>query len=317
MGALAAQQPDRISDAIRYQPDPNNPAKGVFNVTLHQPGKGAVQVEVSQTDVQYNIQQRGGSTADNRAGDPIWPAVMETAFVKLHGLNPGSNDLRSAFDLIRKQEGGSLGDGMYALTGDAGLAVRIGERPEPRSDGRPLSAPPGSSGDKLPYDVPTRGRYVTEAEAFTQLRTALDASRPVTLSTMNKEVNDGLMENHAYMVTDIQKEKGKEDAHVWVTLRNPYAHNQQEGAPERGDTARPDIRVRLDRLVETEALGEFNIGPAPRMQNQQQDPPQPTMPQQTTPLAPVVPASLPAPAISPADVSPRHQKSRSPGSRAV
>lgn len=75
-GALAAQQPDRIRDAIRYQPDPISPDVGIFNVTLYHPTRGVVEVPVNQADVEDNIQRQGGGTADNKSGSPIWASVM-------------------------------------------------------------------------------------------------------------------------------------------------------------------------------------------------------------------------------------------------
>jgi hypothetical protein len=40
MGALADQQPDRIREAIRYQPESNRADGGVFHVSLHHPTRG-------------------------------------------------------------------------------------------------------------------------------------------------------------------------------------------------------------------------------------------------------------------------------------
>lgn len=276
MGALAAQQPDRIRDAIQYRPDPNNPNAGVFNVTLHHPERGVQQVEVTQADVAYDMSRRGGSTADNRDGGPVWPAVLETAFAKLHNPNPENRLLRSAFGAIDKSDGGgSLSDGMFALTGQSGQNLRIGERPPSSS-----VQPPGNSDDEPSFHVPSRGRYVSESDAYTQMRGALDSGRPVTLSTLKKEIDDGLMEGHAYMVTDVQQR----DGHTWMTLRNPYARNQDTDAPERAGTSSPTITVRLDDMARTGALGEINLGPAPRVQTQQQSAPEPGTPSQPTPV---------------------------------
>jgi hypothetical protein len=76
MGGLAEQQPDRIRDAIRYTPDANNPGEGVFHVTLHHPTRGQVDVPVTQVDVEDNILRKGGGTAGNKKGSPLWPTVI-------------------------------------------------------------------------------------------------------------------------------------------------------------------------------------------------------------------------------------------------
>jgi hypothetical protein len=67
----------KIRDAIRFEPDPNNPNTGTFHVALHHPTRGRVEVPVTQADVEYNIQREGGGTADNRKGGPLWPTVIE------------------------------------------------------------------------------------------------------------------------------------------------------------------------------------------------------------------------------------------------
>ena len=149
MGALAEQQPDRIRDAIRYEPDPNNPSEGKFHVTLHHPTRGSVDVPVTQTDVEFNIQKGGGGTADNRKGSPIWPSVMETAFAKLHDPNPQNDSLEDAYKVIGSEtRGGSLHEAMFALTGDAGHNLRYTHSP------KGSSAPPGNTGEPPPFDAP-------------------------------------------------------------------------------------------------------------------------------------------------------------------
>lgn len=266
-GAIAATQPDRVKDIIRYDPQIGSDGAGGFQVTLHKPGHGPVEIAVSQQDVDYNIRRNGGSTADNTRDGATWPAVLETAFVKLHAPNGSGDSLKDAFKLIESQNGGSLSDAMFALTGESGSVIRIGEQPPRRTDGKALSAPPEATGEASVFEVKTKGVYVPDEDAaFAKVRSALDAGHPVTLSTLNKEVNDGLMENHAYMVTDIRQHQDQ----VLLTLRNPYATNRQEPS-ERSDTSRPEIGVSLDRMVANGAFGEFHIGPAPRVQYQHQD----------------------------------------------
>jgi hypothetical protein len=79
------------------------------------------------------------------------------------------------------------------------------------------------------------------------------------------------------------------DGHAWVTLRNPYAHNNDPGESERGNTSNASISVRLDRIVESGGAGEFNIGPAPRTQTQG--------PAQEAPAVPSVAPGAPTPPV--------------------
>jgi hypothetical protein len=71
MGALGEQQPDRIRDAVRF-----NPETGDFTVQLYRPpsaqereqgriGPIPESVTVSQDDIRRNIREQGGGTADN------------------------------------------------------------------------------------------------------------------------------------------------------------------------------------------------------------------------------------------------------------
>ena len=308
MGALAAQQPDRIRDAIRYQPDTNHPDGGVFNVTLHHPARGAVVVPVTQVDIEYNIQKGGGGTADNKKGSPIWASVMETAFAKLYDPEPQNKSLDDAYKVIGSEtRGGSLHEAMFALTGELGHNLRYSNAP------KGPSAPPGNNGDAPPFDVPLNNSNVTRFSdangAYTQLQGALDADKAVTLSTRNANVNDGLMSHHAYIVTGIeQREKKDGTSEVWITLRNPYAHNN---VPEENRSrSQPHITVSLDKMLDNGVLGEFNLGPAPRVQTQQQGAPEqaaPTqpMPTQSAPLPPASPPTQSAPTHTP-DITDRN-----------
>ena len=298
MGALAQQQPDRIRDAIRYEPDPNNPNAGVFHVALHHPTRGPVDVSVTQADVEYNIQRRGGGTADNVKGSPLWPTVMEAAFAKLHDPNPHNLDRKEAYNVIADPtRGGSLHEAMFALTGEIGHNLRYSNAP------KGSSAPPGNNGAAPPFDVPLTNSNITRFSdangAYTQLREALDADKAVTLSTRNAKVNDGLMSHHAYIVTGIeQREKKDGSSEAWITLRNPYANNN---VPEENRSrSQPHITVSLDKMLDNGVLGEFNLGPAPRVQTQQQGAPEQAPPVQSLPTqsAPSQPAPPPAPDIT-------------------
>ena len=296
MGALAEQQPDRIRDAIRYEPDSNNPSAGVFHVILHHPTRGPVDVPVTQADVEDNIKRNGGGTADNKEGSPIWPSVMEAAFAKLHDPNPQNNDRKEAYDVI--DSAGSLHAAMFALTGDAGHNLRYTHSP------KGSSAPPGTTSELPPFDVPLKKDNVSRFDdadgAYAKINEALGAGKTVTLSTRNEKnnVNDGVMEHHAYIVTGVeQREKKDGTSEVFITMRNTYAHNNNTPS-ESKDTSKPSITVSLDNILAKNVFGEINIGPAPRVQTQQQDAPAPEQSTPTVP-APTPPAPNPNQPVSP------------------
>jgi hypothetical protein len=180
---------------------------------------------------------------------------------------------------------------MFALTGDLGHNLRYNYSP------KGASAPAGSIGEKPPFDVPLREGNVSRFEdangAYSNISEALEAGRAVTLSTRSKDVNDGLMEHHAYVVTGVEQRAKKDGtSEVWITLQNPYAHNDNNPA-ERNDTSKPSITVSLNKMLDNEVFGEINMSPPPRLQTQQQSTPPPS-PEQPTPTQ-AVPAP-PAPA---------------------
>jgi calpain family cysteine protease len=107
MGAIAHADPQRIRDRISY-----NPQTGEFDVTLWN-GKEWRHVPVTQADIDANIAAQGGSGVDNfpGAGKPLWPAVLESAYAKMHG-----KDLKGI-------ESGLAPSAMEALTGNDGKWV--------------------------------------------------------------------------------------------------------------------------------------------------------------------------------------------------
>lgn len=224
LGGLARAQPQRVQDAIRY--DPENQA---FQVTLYRPGADgkpeAVTLDVGQADIQDNLARRGGSTVDNQRGRdaPIWPAVMEIAYAELQAQ--GSQELNyAAIDM------GHPSSALYALTGDPG------ENLEP---------------DEL--------RALGTDGAYERIRAALAEGRPVTIGTFQEApgaAQDGLMDPHMYMVEGIRR-KGDE---VLLDLRNPYAHNR---AHEGHDSRKATMTVSLDAVTREGLPGLYlNIGPA-------------------------------------------------------
>jgi Calpain family cysteine protease len=107
MGAIAHADPQRIKDRISY-----NPQTGEFDVTLWD-GKAWRHIPVTQADIDANIAAKGGSGVDNypSGGKPLWPAVLESAYAKMHG-----KDLKGI-------ESGLAPSAMEALTGNDGKWV--------------------------------------------------------------------------------------------------------------------------------------------------------------------------------------------------
>ena len=234
LGALANARPDIIKDAIKYDPTTGN-----FTVTLHDGGK-TKSVTVTQADLAYNVQRQGGSTVDNTGADtPVWPAVMETAFAKMKDSNPG-NGLKEGFDKIAG--GGWADDALETIT--------------------------GSRGTKIEY---SKGFFESDDSALGKLGKQIDAAlgngRPLTLSTdpENRSLweaitgkegkQDGLVDNHVYMVEGIKK-NGND---YTLTLRNPWGTN---AGVEGGSVSGPTIQVSLRTLVETGGLESLNAGSA-------------------------------------------------------
>jgi len=235
LGATADRQPDRIKDAISYDAQ-----KGTFTVTLYEEKAGKpekVQIEVTQAEIEENIKRGGGSTLDNTGKKtPVWPAVMEAAFAKMHDTNH-ADGLQQGYDAIA---GGWSRQAMYALTGEKGTDIGLAEAKTQGTD-----------------------------KVFERVRDAIAEGRAVTLSTDPEPgtKQDGLNDNHVYMVDRIYKDKAGQ---VMVELRNPYARNDYVG--EGLDTKSPKVTVKLDDVISTGGFEEFNIGPGKRQPAQNQAP---------------------------------------------
>lgn len=310
MGSIGEQQPDRIRDAISF-----NVEAGEFTVTLHRPpntqerGQGQTDpirelIVVSQEDIRQNISRKGGGTADNsRAGDgPLWPTVIEAGFAELYGRNAqGQANLGRGYQAIGDSTGGGgLADGVYALTGESGRNLQIlnPDAPPMRPTGPDHVKPPAPP----PYRAPLQGAKLGLDAVYAEVEQALATYRPVSMATQGRDVRDGLEESHAYMVMGVSRDPRTNEAHV--TLRNPYGHNQfaKEGNQNIGtgwNADNPEITVNLNRLVRDGSFAEFNIGPAARVQTQQQSAPEAgASSTQPTPTQPARPEPQP-PASSP------------------
>ncbi len=326
IGTLGEQQPNRIRDAIRF-----NPETGDFTVRLYRPpntdersrghtGPVEESVTVSQDDLRRNIErEKGGSTVDNqrdRSG-ALWPAVLEAGFAELYGRDQqGRVNLNNGYDIIGdRTRGGSLGDGLYALTGDPGDRVRISVP----ADGPSLVRTGSDHIDRgpPPFRAPASpSSSMSLDDARTRIEQALIAGQPVSMSTQGRDVRDGLMESHAYMVMGIARDAQSGD--TVIRLRNPYGDNLDVGEGNQNvgpswNDANPEITVRLNHLVELGSFGEFNIGPAPRTQTQTQGPAQ-----EASAAPPVVPTSpTPPTAPSPPVGDPQNPRPEAPAPASV
>ncbi|ALN56610.1 hypothetical protein GLE_1253 [Lysobacter enzymogenes] len=311
MGALGEQQPDRIHDAIRF-----NIAAGEFTVTLYRPPNAQERdrgqsepiresIVVSQEDIRRNISEKGGGTADNnREGDgPLWPTVIEAGFAELYGRDAqGQVNLSRGYRTIGDPTGGGgLGDGMYALTGESGRSLQI------RSPDAPPMRPTGPDhvkpSEPPPYRAPLQGAKLELDAVYAEVEQALATNRPVSMATQGRDVRDGLEESHAYMVVGVSRDPQTNEARV--TLRNPYGHNERakEGNQNIGagwSADNPEITVDLNRLVRDGSFAEFNIGPAPRTQAQQQGAPASGQVPSTQSAQPEPRPPTPSPAETPA-----------------
>ncbi|MDR1076984.1 MAG: hypothetical protein LBL59_12110 [Xanthomonadaceae bacterium] len=245
MAALAAQQPERLQDAVRY-----DARTQTFRVTLFESAgilgnrSRPVEVEVTQQELDYNLQRKGGSRVDNCLNEggsncydlPVWPAVIETAYAK-RLAQVRSDGLEQGFD--RMGNGDWPSTAMHALTGDYGETLKR------NAVGR-----------------------MSEEQVSARLEQALQAGRPVTLYTQAERgaLQDGLMDNHAYMLTGIAHTP---EGELTLHLRNPWGNNLR--ISEGRGTPDAVIDVELKTLLQSQSLGAINIGPTPRVQEQVQE----------------------------------------------
>jgi Calpain family cysteine protease len=229
-GAMAQGQPDRIKDAIKFNDD-----KDTFTVTMYKDVGGKAQqvkIEVTQAEIADNIKRQGGSLLDNNGQKtPVWPAVMETAYAKMNDSNH-KDGLGQGYNKI--DQGGWARDAMFALTGTKGVDLSRSE-----------------------------ANNIGEAKVFERINNAMTSGRAVTLSTdpESGKKQDGLIDNHVYMVTRVYKDKNGD---MMVDLRNPWATNTPVG--EGKDSTSPTVTVKFKDVLNSGGFEEFNVGPAMKTQ---------------------------------------------------
>jgi Calpain family cysteine protease len=304
MGALGEKHPDRIRDAIRF-----NDETGDFTVSLYRPPNAQERAQgqtnpiqesitVSQEDIRHNIRREGGGTVDNNRerNGPLWPTVIEAGFAELYGRNPkGEVNFGQGYRTIGALTGGgALSDGTYALTGESGRSLQIHNPDAPPM--QPTGPNHVARAEPPPFRAPSHSAKLGLDAVYAEVEQALTAGRPVSMSTQGRDVGDGLEESHAYMVVGVSRNPQNNEA--LVTLRNPYGNNQRAGEGNQNigagwKDANPEITVSLNRLVRDGSFGEFNIGPAARVQTQQQDTAPPATPAQPPAAAPATPGEAP------------------------
>jgi hypothetical protein len=247
LAALAAQQPDRIRDAIRYDPESKQ-----FQVTLYKELEDksieARTVAVDQGDIRKNVREQGGSVMDNIRGaeGPAWPAVMEAAMIELRLSAPREGKERGYDNLNATMVPTHA---LLALTGDPGQPLWF----------REINRDPQA--------------------AATQVEQALQAGRPVTYWSGSTNATgrpgaaqDGLKDDHVYALVGARRDASGD---LLLQLRNPWGHNVVK--PDEGmNTDAPTVEVNLRQQALTGGLMSLDIGPAPRVQRQQQDAPEPS-----------------------------------------
>lgn len=235
LGSVANQQPNAVRDMIGF-----DSRTGEFSVRLYDSNGKAQTIRVTQAEVQDNLARQGGSTVDNTGSGPLWPAVAETAYAKMHDTNP-ADGLTEGYTAV--SNGGWPKDAMRAITGDAGSEITY-----------------------------SKGFFETQGSALEreakQIDAALANGRPVTLWTVPEDrglwdkltgsqgAQDGLVDNHVYTVERVYQKDGE-----WmVSVRNPWATNQNVG--EGRDTASATMQVPLSTLADTGGAQAFTVGPA-------------------------------------------------------
>lgn len=256
MGVVAQRNPSQIENAIHYDANSGN-----FVVTFYEKGPFGIplprQVAVTQADIQDNIQRGGSSTAGS--GGPVWPAVMEAAFAKMHLQDASANGATPD-----PRIDGGYGPGGGDRLGPDGKPINqldANGKPIPvldengkqklGADGKPLyqheqvtiGGIGGGWGRDALYTLtgetadtmqpPGNGNgwfdHLLTQFSGSRLQSALNHGATVTFSTgadPKGQPQDGLVGDHVYMVNRVYQDANG----TWqVELRNPWGNNGNDG----------------------------------------------------------------------------------------
>jgi hypothetical protein len=256
MAAVAHTQPERIMQAISFDPDID-----VFTVHLYDYAEGRdyipgthgdgnpwpagvpvapMSIAVTQDDLKDDIHAGGASSLDTSTPGYIWPAVMEAAYAKmLDGEYARYTDVKKFMNPVE-------------------LGLKIAEA---SNETNPLWS--GGDVDQGMASVTGEtGSYVPAAlSSYDAIAAALANHQPVTMGTRpsTQTFQDRLVFNHQYTVLSIAKDTSGE---VTLTVRNPWGTNDGvPGVPNPSDAA---VAVHLQRALADKVIGSFDIGPPPR-----------------------------------------------------
>lgn len=266
LASVADQDPGHIQESIRY-----NEATETFTVTFYEPGPDGKpverEIEVTQAEIQDNIDRGGGSWPDG----PIWPAVMEAAYAKMHlqdaPLHDGKPDPRidGGYGPGSADRIGPDGKPVLKLDANGDPIPLLDENGDPKLglDGEPLyeheqvevgGMGAGGLTSDAAYTVTGEDAHAVQAPTPTEepsffdvirdwistestgrmLQESLEDGATVTVSVADEnpgETPDGLQGGHAYTVNRVYKDGNG----VWqVELRNPWGHNGGDGTPIEG-----------------------------------------------------------------------------------
>ncbi len=236
LSAVAQKHPRLIQGLIAYDKISQRFVVGLYDLN----GKKK-HIHVTQAEIADNIARKGGSWMDNTGKDKVsWPAVMETAYAKMHDSNP-KDGLAEGYKKV--VNGGWPKDAMIAITGNFGGELKFAVQP-PLTHAQSIELLGSRVARALKNKLAVTLWSVPEKDG----RTAAQKAAGVAIA------QDGLVDNHVYTVLSMsQSHPGK-----WtVNLRNPWGTNM--GVGEGKDSKSANISVPLDVLVNTGGLNSFRV----------------------------------------------------------
>lgn len=236
LSAVAQNHPKLIEGLISYDKVSQRFIVGLYDLS----GKKK-HIHVTQAEIADNIKRGGGSWMDNNGKDKVaWPAVMETAYAKMHDSNP-KDGLAEGYSKV--VNGGWPKDAMMAVTGNAGSELKFAIQP-PLTRAQSIELLGARVARSLKNKLAVTLWSVPEKDG----RTAVQKAAGVPIA------QDGLVDNHVYTVVSMSQASHG----AWtVNLRNPWGTNMGVGEGKDSKSAR--ISVPLDTLVNTGGLNSFRV----------------------------------------------------------